>query len=54
MNSCITQEPDHSKRNLGLLVGAGLGGRSAGSALAGLAMKSSGSHTGITVYSLKS
>ena len=57
MNSCIAQEPDHSKRNLGLAagVGAGLGGLTAlaGSALVGLAVKSSGSHTGISVYSLK-
>ena len=37
MNSCITQEPDHSKQNLGLAadVGAELGGLTAlaGSAL---------------------
>ena len=50
MNSYITQEPDHSKRNLGLAagVGAGLGGLTAlaGSALSGLANKSSGTHTG--------
>ena len=57
MNSFITQEPDHSKQSLELAAGveAGFGGLTAlaGSALVGLAVKSSGSHTGISVYSLK-